>query len=102
MKPIAALLLLLTATAAHADPFAQGNAQAGKNLFDQYHCNRCHMAIEGGDGSRIFTRINHKVTNPRQLVAQLHICGGNVGLDVTPQQEQDLGAYLNQNYYHFK
>jgi hypothetical protein len=107
MKLLTTLLLplLYVATAAitaQADPFAGGNAQAGKKLFDEYTCNRCHKAIMGGDGSKIFTRINHKVTNPQQLVAQLHICGGNVGLDVTPQQEQDLGAYLNQNYYHFK
>ena len=97
-----ALLLLCAATAAQAAPFAQGNATAGKRLFEQSHCNRCHMAMEGGDGSAIFTRPDHKVRNPQQLVAQLHICGANVGLDVTPQQEQDLGAYLNQTYYHFR
>ena len=97
-----ALLLLCAATAAQAAPFAQGNATAGKRLFEQSHCNRCHMAMEGGDGRAIFTRPDHKVRNPQQLVAQLHICGANVGLDVTPQQEQDLGAYLNQTYYHFR
>lgn len=102
MKLLTSLLLLCAATVAQAEPFASGNAQAGQKLFNQYNCNRCHMAMVGGDGSRIFTRIDRKVTNPQQLVAQLHVCGSNVGLDVTPQQEQDLGAYLNKNYYHFK
>ena len=57
MKLLTSLLLLCAATAAQADPFAGGNAQAGQKLFNEYNCNRCHMAMVGGDGSRIFTRI---------------------------------------------
>ncbi len=103
MKLLTATLLLLCATAAaQADPFPDGNAAAGKKLFDQYNCNRCHNAKMGGDGNRIFTRINRIVNNPQQLVARLHVCGGAAKLDMTHKHEQDLGAYLNQNFYHFK
>jgi mono/diheme cytochrome c family protein len=96
------VLLLLCATTAQATPFAQGNAQAGKKLFDTNRCNQCHMSMQGGDGSSIFTRPDRKVTNPKQLVDQMYVCSGNVGITLSKQDEQDLGAYLNGTYYHFK
>ena len=102
MKLLLTLLLLSIATVAQANPFPDGNAAAGKKLFDQNNCNRCHNAKMGGDGNRIFTRINRIVNNPQQLVARLHVCGGAAKLDMTHKHEQDLGAYLNQNFYHFK
>jgi hypothetical protein len=98
----ALFLLGVSALAAQADPFAGGDIQAGKRLFDQNHCNRCHMTIMGGDGSGIFTRLNRKVNSPAQLVSQMYVCSGNVGITLSPQDEKDLGTYLNQNYYHFK
>ena len=99
---ITTLLLLCSVAAAQATPFGGGNPEAGKKLFDQYNCNRCHNAKMGGDGNRIFTRINRIVHNPQQLVARLHVCGNATGLEMTHQHEQDLGAYLNKNFYHFK
>ncbi len=96
------MLFLLGAATAQAVPFANGNAPAGKKLFDQNHCNQCHMSMMGGDGSAIFTRPDHKVTSPKQLVDQMYVCSGNVGITLTKQNEQDLGAYLNGTYYHFK
>ncbi len=108
-KTIIALLLLASvqsysvqAYGAAAGPFEKGNAQTGQQLFEQDHCNRCHMAMMGGDGSAIFTRPDHKVRNPQQLVVQLGICGANAGVTLSDQDKQDLGAYLNQTYYKFK
>jgi cytochrome c peroxidase len=102
MKSIAVLVIFLSAFAAQAEPFAAGNAGNGKKLFDQNNCNRCHKSIMGGDGSAIFTRVDHKVRSPKQLVTQLYICSGNAGISLSKQDEQDLGAYLNKTYYHFK
>jgi len=79
-----------------------GDAEAGKKFFGQNQCNRCHSSMLGGDGSAIFTRPGRKVKNPQQLVNQMHLCSGNVSITLSPQDEQKLGAYLNQNYYHFK
>lgn len=101
-KIIAASLLLCATVCAQAVPFPKGDEQAGKKLFDQNKCNRCHIQLMGGDGSAIFTRPNHKVTNPQQLVAQMHVCSGNVGITLSEQDEQNLGAYLNNNFYKFK
>ncbi len=98
MKNIGVVLLLLT-SAAQAAPFAAGNAEAGKKTFEQNQCNRCHVQMVGGDGSEIFTRPDHKVRSAAQLVKQINFCSGNIGVHLSAQDEQNLGAYLNQRYY---
>ena len=95
-------LFLLLCSTAQAIPFAEGDVKAGKKLFDQYKCNSCHIGKMGGDGSAIFTRPNHKVTSPEKMIAQIKVCSGNVGANLSPQEEQNLAAYLNQKYYKFK
>ena len=94
-------ILLLMAGTAQAAPFESGNFEAGKKLFEQSHCNRCHIEMKGGDGSEIFTRPDHKVRSPSQLIKQINFCGGNAGVDLSAQDEQNLGAYLNKLYYKF-
>lgn len=101
MKLLFSIILLCTSISAQASPFPNGNAQAGQKLFTQYKCNSCHSAMLGGDGSAIFTRANRKVHNADELVEQIKICSGNVGANLTAQEEQHLGAYLNR-YYNLK
>lgn len=98
MKKYAALILLCAASIAQATPFPEGNAQKGKALFDRYKCNSCHSQMTGGDGSAIFTRPDRKVHNAAELVDQIRVCSGNVGAHLSAQDEQHLGAYLNQYY----
>lgn len=93
------LLLLLLSNTTHALPFATGNADSGKKLFAQHHCNSCHIKMLGGDGSEIFTRPDHKVRSTAQLIKQINFCAGNAGIALSAQDEQHLGAYLNQRYY---
>ena len=101
MKLIATLILLCAATAASADPFSKGYAQAGQKIFMKYDCNQCHNNIMHGDGNRIFTRINRKRNSPEGLIEQIGMCSGNVNAHFTPQETQDLAAYLN-TFYKFK
>jgi len=101
MKLIIAIILLCAATVTSANPFPNGNAQTGQKLFEQYNCNRCHAAMLGGDGSAIFTRAERKVHNATELVEQMEACGGNIGISLSPQDKQHLGAYLNR-YYNLK
>jgi cytochrome c2 len=98
MKLLATLLLLGLATAASANPFAKGNADAGKQFFDKNNCNQCHNTIMGGDGNQIFQRKDRKVNSVEGMIKQMHFCAGNVGITLTPQDEQNLGAYLNRYY----
>lgn len=98
MKLITALLLLCTATAASANPFPNGNPQTGQKLFEQHKCNSCHDSMMGGDGNRIFTRLTRKVNTASGLIDQISACSGNVAAHFSPQDKQDLGAYLNRYY----
>ncbi len=75
MKLITALILLCTAATAMANPFPTGSA--------------------------IFTRADRKVHSPPEMLAQFKLCSANIGVNLTAQEEQHLGAYLNQ-YYKFK
>ncbi len=102
MNKIAVLLLFCGAASTHAAPFSKGDPQAGKKLFDQYNCNSCHKEKVGGDGSAIFTRPDRKVTSPQKMLEQMTMCSGALGKNLTQQEQQHLGAYLNQNYYKFK
>jgi mono/diheme cytochrome c family protein len=97
MMKLFTALMLFCATAA-ATPFPDGNAASGQKLFQQYNCNRCHSAMMGGDGNAIFTRANRKVHNETELIEQILVCSGNVGAQLTTQQQHHLGAYLNQYY----
>ena len=95
-------LLFLAASAAHADPFAGGNAENGKKLFAKYDCNSCHKGKVGGDGSAIYTRPNRRVTSADNLIEQMEQCSGAIGKQLSTQEKLDLAALLNQRYYHFK
>ncbi len=101
IKLISASIVLCAATAAFANPFPAGDAVNGQQLFEKHQCNRCHDSLMGGDGFKIFTRFNRKVSNASGLLDQINICSGNVNAHLTDQEQQDLGAYLNR-YYNLK
>lgn len=96
-----AIVLLGAASAASANPFPKGDAKTGQKLFDQYKCNSCHDSMMGGDGNKIFTRFDRKRNSPDGLIEQIGMCSGNVNAHFSPQQTQDLAAYLNI-FYKFK
>ncbi|MGC2166011.1 MAG: cytochrome c [Gallionella sp.] len=98
MKVLSTLILLTVAATAMANPFPEGNATAGQKLFEKNKCNSCHDTMMGGDGYKIFTRVNHKVTSAPELIAQITVCSGNVGANFTAQDKQNIGAYLNHYY----
>lgn len=100
-KLLISFLLVFTSGLAHAeDPFAQGDAKAGKALVDQ-NCIECHAAKYGSDGSGIYTRENRKVNTPSQLLAQIRTCNTMIGLKWFEDEELNVAKYLNQAYYKF-
>lgn len=101
-KMIATLLLLAFSASAQAVPFAKGDAAAGKKLFDQHKCNSCHASMLGGDGNAMFTRADRKIKSPESLATQITRCSVNLGLSLFPEDEENIGAHLNKNYYKFK
>ena len=99
---IAALIFLTVTATAQAAPFARGDAASGKKTFDQHKCNSCHASMLGGDGSAMFTRAERKVKTPASLATQITRCSTNLGLMLFEDDEENIGAYLNKNYYKFK
>lgn len=100
---LTALLIFLAMPAiAHAAPFAKGDAAAGKKLFDQHKCNSCHASLLGGDGNAMFTRAERKVKSPASLATQITRCSHSLNLELFPDDEESIGAYLNNHFYKFK
>lgn len=99
---IAPLTLLTLVATAQASPFAKGDAATGKKLFDQHKCNSCHASKLGGDGNAMFTRADRKIQSAGSLATQITRCSINLGLDLFPEDEENIGAYLNNNFYKFK
>jgi len=91
-------LLPLTAAAA---PFAKGDAKAGEKIHKQ-QCAGCHIGRFGGDGSKIYTRADRRVKSAASLAQQITTCNANLGNNLFPEDEANLGAYLNKTYYKFK
>jgi cytochrome c2 len=100
--PLASCAALLAISIASAAPFPKGDPKAGKALFDKARCDACHAAMMDGDGSRLFTRPEHKVRSPQALLKQVKFCSAQVGAQWFPDEEEHVAAYLNQQYYKFK
>lgn len=102
MKQIAIILALAAAPLTlQAAPFQKGDAKAGQALHKE-KCVGCHIGQFGGDGSRIYTRADRKVKSAEQLAQRIAGCNNNLGLNLFPEDEQHLGAFLNGSYYKFK
>jgi hypothetical protein len=99
---IVALACLAGAGTAWANPFPKGDPAKGEQLMAEAQCDACHQALFGGDGSRIYTRPDRRVSNPSQLRAQVRFCATQVKANWFPEEEEHVAAYLNQRYYRFK
>jgi cytochrome c553 len=102
MKPLVALIFVFFTSVTHAaDLLAGGDVKLGKALVEK-NCIACHAKTFGGDGSKMYTRADHKVTSTAKLLAQVASCNTNLGLQWFPEDEVHAAAYLNQTYYNLK
>jgi hypothetical protein len=66
-------------------------------------CYQCHAEKSGlGNGDIIYTRSDRKVKDIQRLKTQVSMCNTQLRLDLFPEDESDLVAYLNQQFYKFK
>jgi mono/diheme cytochrome c family protein len=91
----------LAQTSSQPAPFKPGDAKAGKALVDK-DCVGCHAAQFGGDADRMYTRAEHRVRTPGQLLAQVQACNLNLNKGYFPDEEEHIAAYLNLEFYKFK
>lgn len=71
------------------------DASAGKLLFDEANCIRCHSAD-------IFTHEDRKVTNHMKLKDRVQRCAFTTNAGWFESDSLDVVKYLNLNYYNFK
>jgi hypothetical protein len=88
------ILAALLTLPAHAGPFAQGNPKIGEELHGE-KCLNCH-------DTEVYSRKDRKIKTAEQLAARISICNVNTQAGWFPEEEQHVGAYLNQQFYKFK
>jgi cytochrome c553 len=86
---ITTLWLLATASSLPA-----ANIDNGKKLVAD-NCMKCH-------DQKVYTRPDRHVTSLDGLNKQVRRCEQSLGLKWFDDDIDDVAAYLNQNYYHFK
>jgi hypothetical protein len=91
-------IAMLLSCIAHAAP----NVQNGKAI-DQAKCYACHAKKTGfSNGDMIYTRSDRKVKDFARLKTMVVMCNTELRLDMFPEDEADVVAYLNKQFYKFK
>ncbi len=81
---------------------AAPNLAHGKKI-DQEKCYACHAKKTGfGNGDMIYTRSDSKVKDLAKLKSMVAMCNTELRLDLFPEDEADVTAYLNKQFYKFK
>jgi cytochrome c2 len=97
-KAILVSIAMLLSGVAHAAP----NVQNGKAI-DQAKCYACHAKKTGfSNGDMIYTRSDRKVKDFARLKTMVAMCNTELRLDMFPEDEADVIAYLNKQFYKFK
>jgi cytochrome c2 len=92
-----AALALGTATA-----YAAGDPAAGRKLVEEKKCEACHHNKTLGDAKAVYLRKDRKVTSREKLAAQVARCNSELNLQLFPDEEEHIVAFLNDTYYKFK
>lgn len=96
-----ALLVIACTTLVPAAAHAGGDPVAGKKLVQEKKCEDCHHNQTLGDAKAVYLRKDHKVTSLAKLKSQVAACNSQLNLQMFPEDEEDVAAYLNETYYHF-
>ena len=92
MKHVLVILSLscsfVIATAVKAD------IQNGKELHDS-NCTSCHVSMQGGDGTGIYTRENKRIETYPALVKQVNRCRDSLGVPWPEEHVKDVVEYLS-------
>lgn len=75
-------------------------AEDGETLHAD-NCVACHTAMTGGEGSILYTRVDHGVTSLDALSKQINRCQSSLGLNWSNDQINVVQQYLNASFYKF-
>jgi cytochrome c len=85
-----------------ADTSPKADPKAGKQLFNEAKCNACHDKMMNGDGNRIFTRPDRRITSAPALAKMVRFCIDRTGASLFPEDAEHIAAYLDEHFYKFK
>jgi len=94
-------LLWVVAVLAPGIALAGGDPAEGRKLVAEKHCETCHHNKTYGDAPAVYLRKDRKVTTPAKLLAQVALCNSELGLQLFPEEEEHIAAFLDAEYYHF-
>jgi len=77
------------------------NVENGKELHNS-NCTSCHISIQGGDGSGIYTRENRRIESHPALIKQVKRCRDSLGMPWPDEHVSDVVEHLNSSFYKFK
>jgi len=78
-----------------------GDPAEGRKLVAAKNCEACHANKTLGDASAVYLRKDRKVTSWEKLKAQVALCNSELNLQMFPDEEEHVAAYLNETYYKF-
>lgn len=96
MKKRLALLAALLPLAAPA-----ADVEKGRKLVEEKKCEACHHDKTLGDAKAVYLRKDRKVTTLAKLKAQVALCNSELNLQMFPDEEENVVAFLDQTYYRF-
>lgn len=73
----------------------------GKELHDA-NCTSCHIDLQGGDGSAIYTREHKRIESYPALIKQVKRCRDSLGVPWPEEHVNDVVEYLNTTFYKYK
>jgi cytochrome c2 len=80
---------------------AAGDAAEGRRLVAEKQCETCHSNKTPSDAKAVYTRKDRKVTSLEKLKAQVALCNSELSLQMFPDEEEHVVAFLDAEYYHF-
>ena len=101
LHPFLPPLLLLPLFALAADPWGEADPKAGEAHHEKA-CIACHVRLYGGDGSKMYTRDGRLLMTKLDILQRVGACNSQTKAGWFPDEEAEVAAYLNQQYYHFK
>ena len=93
------LALLALACVPHIGMAA--DVATGKKLVEEHKCETCHHNKTMGDAKAVYLRKDRKVTSLAKLKSQVALCNSQLNLQMFPEDEEHVVAYLNETYYRF-
>jgi hypothetical protein len=100
MRPFAILMSALLSASLPA--IAAGDPAEGGKLVAERKCETCHHNKTMGDAKAVYLRKDRKVTSLEKLKSQVALCNSELNLQLFPDDEEHIVAFLNETYYKFR